>query len=154
MARKSSKLSPYSNMLLNFVLYSIFYEFAFAFPSYPESRQSESLEKPTSTPNNQQVRYLTLLSCVSHFSFISLHTYLLSTICCFTGSKSAFRSYRVCCDRYCCCSSSCCIHHTELLLSAEVYATCALLDSQPNLTILSPHLLYEKKNIWNNLYKS
>lgn len=71
MARKSFKLSQYSNMLLNVILYSIFNEFAFAFPSYRESRQSESLEKLTSAPDVQQVRCR--LSCVSLFS-ISLHT--------------------------------------------------------------------------------
>lgn len=72
MARKSFKLSQYSNMLLNVIFYSIFNEFAFAFPSYRESRQSESLEKLTSAPNVQQVRCR--LPSVSLFS-ISVHTY-------------------------------------------------------------------------------
>lgn len=125
MARKSFKLSQYSNMLLNVILYSIFNEFAFAFPSYRESRQSESLEKLTSAPNVQQVRCrLDFLASVS-----SLLVCILSTVCCFAGRKTPFRSNRVCCDRYCSCNSSCCLHHPEILLSAEVYATCALFDT-------------------------
>lgn len=41
-------------MLLNVILFSIFNAFAFAFPSYRDSRQAESLEKPTSAINVQQ----------------------------------------------------------------------------------------------------
>lgn len=118
MAIKSFKLSHSSNMLLNVILFSIFNAFAFAFPSYRDSRQAESLEKPTSAINVQQVGYR--LSCVSLFA-ISLHTYHPRS--CFAGCKTPFRSNRVCCDRYCSCSSSCCLHYPEILLSAEVYAT-------------------------------
>lgn len=56
MARKSLKFSHYSKMLLNLILYSVFWEFVFAFSTRRDSRQSGSSEKPTSAaPNDQQV---------------------------------------------------------------------------------------------------
>jgi len=119
MARKCLKLRHYSNMLLNLILYSVFGELAFAFPSYRESRLAESSEKPTSAaPNVQQVRYRP--SCASHFPVSSHSTYLLSLMSYFSGYKTPFRGNRVCCGRYCCCNSSCCLHHTKILLSEEV----------------------------------
>lgn len=119
MARKSFELSQYSNMLLNVILYSIFNEFAFAFPSYRESRQSGSLEKLTSAPNVQQVRCgLDFLASVSSLLVC------ISTVCCSAGRKTPSRSNRVCCDRYWSSNSSCCLHHPEILLSAEVCNMC------------------------------
>lgn len=98
MARKSFKLSQYSNMLLNVILYSIFNEFAFAFPSYRESRQSESLEKLTSAPNVQQVARL-------HFGVIA--SVVIVIVAAIAAAVFIIR-------KYCCLQSNVTYRYSEL----------------------------------------
>lgn len=118
MARKSLKFSHYSKMLLNLILHSVFWEFAFAFSTRRESRQSESSEKPTSAaPNDQQVCYCLLLHPSLPCQFAHYKLFLISR---FAGCKASFRSYCVCCGRYYRCNSSCVLHYSQILLSAEV----------------------------------
>ncbi|KAK2889486.1 hypothetical protein Q8A67_014861 [Cirrhinus molitorella] len=98
MARKSFKLSHYSNMLLSLILHSIFCEYAFAFSSYRESRQSESLEKPTSAPNDQQV--------------VRLHSGVIASVVIVIAGAAAAAVFII--RKYCCQLSNVTYRYSEL----------------------------------------
>ncbi|XP_077054158.1 uncharacterized protein LOC143706292 [Siphateles boraxobius] len=99
MARKCLKLSHYSNMLLHLILYSVFWELAFAFLSYPESRLAESSEKPTSAaPNVQQV--------------IRLHSGVIASVVVVTVAAIAAAVFII--RKYCCLKSNATYRYSEL----------------------------------------
>lgn len=85
-------------MLLNLILYSVFWELVFAFPSYRESRQSESLEKSTSAPNNQQV--------------IRLHIGVIASVVIVIVAAIAAAFFII--RKYCCLKSNATYRYSEL----------------------------------------
>ncbi|KAK7145121.1 hypothetical protein R3I94_011275 [Phoxinus phoxinus] len=98
MARKCLKVSHYSNMLLNLILYSVFWELAFAFTSYRDSRQAESSEKPTSAPTVQQV--------------IRLHSGVIASVVVVTVAAIAAAVFII--RKYCCLKSNATYRYSEL----------------------------------------
>lgn len=85
-------------MLLNLILYCGFWELAFAFPSYRQSRQLESLEKPTSAPNDQQV--------------VRLHSGVIVSVVVVTVGATAAAVFIV--RKYCCLKSNATYRYSEL----------------------------------------